>query len=104
MLGVYPARQTNVWSVELLRPQSADAKKVAVAGEVDFDFEGCAVIGEGCRKIWGGLELQIHHRVAADFLQHDAPQVHFGDHLRGIESVVSRVAGDIGPAGGAAVG
>ena len=35
----------------LLRAEGADAEEVLVAGEVDFDGDGGAVIGEGCGKI-----------------------------------------------------
>ncbi len=79
----------------LLGAEGAEAEEAFVAGEVDFDFDGRAVVGEGHRKIGRALQLQADHGVAAGFLQHHAAEVHVGDHLRGVESVVGWVARDI---------
>ena len=35
----------------LLRAEGEDAEEVFVAGEVDFDSDGFAVVGEGCGNI-----------------------------------------------------
>ena len=79
----------------LLGAEGAEAEEAFVAGEVDFDCDGRAVVGEGHRKIRRALQLEADHGVAAGFLQHHASKVHVGDHLRGVESVIGWVARDI---------
>ena len=45
----------------LLRAEGAEAEEAFVAGEVDFDFDGRAVVGEGHRKTRRALQLQADH-------------------------------------------
>lgn len=41
---------------------------MSVAGEIDFDSDGLAVVGEKSEKIGSDLQLQMDHGVAAGFL------------------------------------
>jgi hypothetical protein len=68
-----------------------------------YDVNGRAVVGEGHREIGRALQLEADHGVACGFLQHDTAEVHVGDHLRRVESVVGRFARDIRLPGGAMV-
>ena len=49
----------------LLGAEGAEAEEVCVAGKLDFDVDGCAVVGEGHRKIGRALQLQADHGIAA---------------------------------------
>jgi hypothetical protein len=79
----------------LLRAEGAEAEEAFVAGEVDLDFDRLSVVGEGHRKIGRALQLEADRGVASGLLQYDSAEVHVGDRLRRVESVVGRVARDI---------
>lgn len=72
-----------------------------VAGEVHFDSDGFAAVGEERGKIRRGLQLQIHRSIALRFLDHYTAEIKAGDHLRRVDSLVRRIARHIGAARGA---